>query len=210
MKVDDKLKSLQELIEELDIDLLDDSIVKSNMLPFMHDDKLYRAKMPTQKDLTLAKAVEDTLKIKLLRDENSITRKSLIKVLKEKQDIDIEGLERIKKKYAEKLKDLYISLATTGEKEVKRVKPLKDMIVKVKQQHMRVSVEISDYLSVSIENQVETTYIKYLTALCTEKNVDKDEWTLVWPTVEDYDKDRTNLPSMADLCFSRLFLTLRN
>jgi len=210
MKVEKKLSNLQELVDELNIDLLDDSIVKSNMLPFLHEDKLYRVKMPTQRDLALAREVEDKLKIKLLRAEDTITRKSLMKVLKDKQGIDIEVLDSKREKYATKLKDLYLALAQSNDKELKRIKKFKELIKKVKSQHMSISVEISDYLSPSIENQVETAYIKYLTSVCTEKNIKDNEWELVWATIEDFENDRSALPNMANLCFSRLFLTLRS
>ena len=210
METEQKIKNLQELVDELNIDLLDDSIVKSNMLPFLYKEELYRVKMPTQLDLTLAKELEDKLKIKLLKANDTITRKALVKVLKEKQDIDIDALEVQKLRYADKLKDLYMSLATSNDKEKNRINKLKDLIDKTKAQHLQVSVEISDYLSPSIENQVEVAYIKYLTTVCTEKHIKDDEWKLIWPSQEDFEKDRSSLPNMANLCFSRLFLTLRS
>lgn len=209
MDTKEKCKSLQELVDELNIDLLDDSIVKSNKLPFLHQDELYQVKMPTQEDLTLAKAVEDDLKIKLLLNKNKISRANLIKVLKENQNIDIFKLETKKDDYANKLREIYMLLATTSDKEIKRIEKLKNSLDEVKQEFMELSVEISNHLSVSIENQVEIEYIKYLTVLCTEKLVDK-KWKLVWSTQGDFKKDRTGLPNKANLCFSRLFLTARS
>jgi len=206
MKVEQKLKALQEMVDELDIDLLDDSIVKSNKLPFLYEEQLYRVIMPTQKDLTIAKAVADTLKVKLLVNENNITKKSLIKVLKEKQDIDIEAMKAQQEVYGNNIKDLYISLVSAGKSEIEGIKA---KIAVEKQNHMELSIEISGHLSVSIESQVETEYIRCLTSLCTEKNIDEDKWIKAWSTSE-YEDDNTNLPDTANLCFSRLFLTLRN
>jgi len=210
MDIETKIQSLQEMIEELNLDLLDDSIVKSNQLPFLYKEQLYRVKMPKQKDLTIAKSIEDKLKIQLLRDSNSITKKALIKVLKENQGIDILELNETKDKYTNRLKDLYMELATTSDKESKRINNLKNSINEVKSNHMQVSIEISDLLSPSIEHQVETAYIKYLTTVCTEKNIEDNQWELAWKDYETFENDDTNLPNLANLCFTRLFLTLRN
>lgn len=207
MKVEQKLKVLQEMVDELDIDLLDDSIVKSNKLPFLYENNLYRVVMPTQKDLAIAKAVTDSLKIKLLLDEKNITKKALIKALKEKQDIDIPAMIEQQESHANKLKDLYISMVPAGESEIDSIK---DKIAIEKNKHMALSIEISENLSLCIESIVETEYIKCLTILCTEKNIEEDKWVKAWVTDSEFEDDNTRLPDMANLCFSRLYLTLRN
>jgi len=208
-EIKEKMDMLNDLLKEINMDLLDDSLIKDNMLPFMKDGDVFRTIMPTQEDLILAKNVEDKLKIKLLKDDGTVTRNQLIKILKENQDIDIVKLEKTRDNYSNKLKDLYIALATSTDKEEVRLINLKGKILETKTKYLQLSCEINDYLSSSIENQVEVEYMRFLTFRCTEKN-EEGKWIQVWNTIEDFNQDRSSLPNLAKICFSRLYMTLRS
>ena len=96
-----KVEQIQDILKNLELDLLDNSIIQDNNLPFTYKGELYHVRMPDQKELVLAQDYADEVKLDIIQNKKIITRKKLIKLLK-KQDINIEALLKQKIKLFKK------------------------------------------------------------------------------------------------------------
>jgi len=202
------MTELQERLKNLELDLFDESIVKDNKIPFMHEKQLYRVKMPNQRELALAKDYEDEIKIELCSKKSNVPRKKWIKILKKSQDIDIKAMEKKKDEIVKEMKEAYLSLSGTKDVEKKRIDLFVGKIEDLKDQLTEISLEIVKHMAPCIENKVEVAYIKYLTHCCTETD-NNGNWETVWESWEKFEKDSTDLPMYAKLYFSRLYLSTR-
>jgi len=202
------MTELQERLKNLDLDLFDESIVKDNKIPFMHEKELCRVKMPNQRELALAKDYEDEIKIELSSKKSNVSRKKWKKILKKNQGIDIKKMDKQKDDIVKEIKEAYLSLAGTKDIEKKRIDLFVSKIEDFKDQLTEISLEIVQHMAPCIENKVEVAYIKYLTFCCTEKD-NNGNWENVWESWESFEKDRTDLPMYAKLYFSRLYLSTR-
>ena len=205
----EKIEKMKEIIESLEVESFNQSLIKDNKIIFVLDEYVYRCKMPSQKDLALAEDLENRLKVELIQKDGYVSRKKLKEILKEKQSIDIDDLENQKEELQKKLKDVYIDLAiiqTDNETELKNLKEKKRLI---EEKFTLLIIEITEYLKPCIEEQIKKKYYEFLTHLCTEKAVDNDNWELVWSDLEKYEEDNSKLAHNAVGYLQTLLLNLR-
>ena len=190
---------IQEVLKELKKDELELDLVQDNKLIFQIDEDFYRVYMPSQKENSMAQNYKNKKRIELYNDGTFLTTNQLIKILKEKQNIDIEELNQKIKIMEEQLTQLYLSLSKVHDKEKKVIDKYIAKINKVRDERLKIVLEVADYLASSIQNQVQDAYYLYLTSLCTEILVDnnKDEWKKVWKSFEDFENDRNKLSYIA-------------
>jgi len=186
----EKLAKLKDLLEELNITELNQSLVQDNKLIFMVDDKVYRCLMPSQVQQNEAETRQNQLKIKLIQSEDTVTRKRLIEILKEKQNIDIVELEKKKSEIQKDLQDLYLELAVIPTDNSEKIKTLKAKKEKIEEKFMEITIEITEMLTPCIEEQVKVMYYRYLAYACTEKQIEhKEEFESVWKSFEEFGND---------------------
>ena len=209
-----KNSGLQETLEELDEDFLSPDLIQDNKLNFTINENLYRVRMPNQREVSQAEERKNSLYIKLIQRDGTLTKKKLKKILKEKQDIDIEKMQEEANKLEKKLFDLYISLAQCKSSEKKTIADFKKQIAEVKNKRMIIILDSAEYLSPSIESQVENDYMKYLTAICTEKYTEEDRktglWSPVWSSLEVYEEDSSNIAIKAIAYLTHLLINIRS
>lgn len=203
------VEKLQEILDTLDTDFSNPSIIQDNKFIFKLGDYLYRSRMPNQKERSEAEAIKDKLYGRLLQEGGYLTRKQLIKLLL-KQDIDVIDLQDKKIKLEDKLKDNYLELAmaVTGDDVV--INKLKADITEIENKHMLLSLEISNFLSPSIEDRLEKDYIEYLTAICTEKLTGKDDWSPAYTSFEEFQKGDTKLENKAVEAMAHLLVHIKD
>lgn len=201
---DAKLIKLKEDMQNAEF--TDTSIIQDNKYPFKVNEKLYRVKMPTQRELSNAETIKHNAWVTLIQEDNSITTEKLKSVLKDKQNIDIDKLEEKKESLEKKLHDAYISLATSKDTDKKRLAKYKTAIIDIKQQYIEAFCNIELYLSASIENRVDGLYLKTLACYCTEKyDEKKKKWQPMWKDYNQFEKDDSSVAIQACLNFGYLF-----
>lgn len=204
-----QISKMKELLEEIDLNSFNQSLIKDNKIIFILDDYMYRCSMPSQKDLSLAEDLENRLKVELLQKPGCVTRKKLKQILKENQDIDIDALEVQKEKCQSQLKDVYLELAITQTSDEEGLKNLKEKKKEIEERFTSIIIEITEHLKPSIEDQIRKKYYEFLTSLCTEKQNKKEEWVNVWEQLKDYENDRGKLAHNAVGYLQTLLISVR-
>jgi len=201
---------IKEMLNELDLDSFNESLIKDNKIIFVIDENVYRCQMPSQKSLALAEDLENRLKIKYLQIDGYVSRQKLKQILKEKQDIDIDDLDRQKEVLQDELKSVYLDLAVAQTSEKKIIEKLKNKKTQIEEKFTTLIIEITDHLKPCIEEQIRKKYYEFLTSQCTEKAVHGDKWQRVWKTLEDYENDNTKLAYNAVGYLQTLMINVRS
>lgn len=205
----EKITQIKAVLQSLNIEESLHSVIQDNKALFVYKEKSYRVRMPNQKEQTLAEHVKAKTQIKLVQEEGNISRKQLINALKEKQDIDIAGLERIQEDIRQELHDTFLELALIDSIEIKKIEELTSKKQAVERKFSEIYIEISEHLSPCIEEITKAEYIRYLTYLCTEKQINKETHEPVWKDYEEYGKDETGLTYVAIDMLNSLLLSIR-
>lgn len=189
----------KQLLTILESPFNDSSIIQDNKNMYLVDGDVYRCRMPSQLERSLAEDKRNKLYLKLLEAGEYKTRKQLKKLLKDRQGLDIDELEIEKEDINTKTKDAYLALAMKKTEDTLGIKEFKDKIEDLRLEYFKIGLEISNYLSASIEDQLEQEYIQYLTYACTEKpEADKeDSWVKVWKSLDEFKNDTTKVSTLA-------------
>jgi len=205
----EKIAQIKDLLKEMDVNQANQSLIQDNKLIFTKNEKIYRCCMPSQIQQTEAEARQNQLKVKLIQSDDTITRKKLIQVLKEKQDIDIIQLEKDKEKVLTELQDTQLDLAMALSEDKKKVQELSAKVLKIEEKFMELTIEIMTFLSPCIEEQVKASYYKYLAYACTEKQIEGDKFEKIWKDYSDFEKDNTGLSHHAVGAIESLLLNIK-
>lgn len=195
-------QTVNEVLDELQKDIVNTETIQDNKIHFLSDEVVYRVVMPTQKQNHEATCYKNKRYIKLLSEDGNLTIKVLTKILKEKQNIDIDDLDKQTKVLEEEMTQTYISLAMKKENETIAIQKLKTKLEEVRNKRLDIIMEMATFLSPAIENQVQDDYYRFLTAKCTEKLISKEEdkedvWEKVWSSFKVYEDNDTKLPYLA-------------
>ncbi len=205
----EKIAQIKGILKEMDINQTSQSLIQDNKLIFTKDDKIYRCCMPTQIQQTEAENKQNQLKVKLIQSDDTITRKKLIKVLKEKQDIDIIALEKDKEKLRQDLQDIYLDLAIIPSDDTEKIEEIRDKKNKIEENFMEITIEIVELLSICLEEQVKAIYYKYLAYACTEKQIKEESFEKIWANYEEFENDDTGLSYKAIDGIQTLLLNIK-
>ncbi len=205
----EKLSQIKVLLQSLNTEQSAHSIIQDNKALFSYEEKNYRVRLPNQREQTLAEQIKGKLQIKLVQEEGNIDRKQLIKVLKEKQDIDILELEKTQEKIREELHNVFLELAVIDSIEVKKIEELTNKKQDIEMKFLEITIEISGHLEPCIQEITKAEYIRYLSYLCAEKQVDKDTYEPVWKDYEEYGKDDTGLTYNVIASLNTLLLNIK-
>lgn len=189
----EKIDQIKVILKDMEINQGNQSLIQDNKLIFTKDEKIYRCCMPTQIQQTEAENKQNQLKVKLIQSDDTITRKRLIQVLKEKQDVDIVQLEKDKEKLRNDLQDVYLDLAVVPTDNPDKIEEIKDKKDNIEEKFMQINIEVTESLSPCIEEQVKNIYYKYLSYACSQKQIKEDEFEDIWTSYDEFEKDDTGL-----------------
>lgn len=209
-KNSEQLAKIKELLNQVEIESFNQSIIKDNKIIFVLDEKVYRCSMPSQKDLALAEDLENRMKISLLQNPEFVSKQKLKRILKDNQGIDIDAMEAKKTEYQDQLKNVYLDIAITHTDEAERLAELKLAKAKIEEEFTMLIIEITEHLKPCIEEQIKKKYYEYLTSRCTEKAVGNEEWEKVWNTLEEYQNDNGKLAHNGVGYLQTLMLNVRD
>ena len=200
---------IAEFVKDIDISILNHSIIQDNKIIFPYNNKVYRCRMPNQMEETNAEGIKNKLKIQLIQEEGTITKKQLIKVLKENQNIDIKVLNEECNKVKDDLFKAYLKLAPIPTDRVDEINDLTEEINTIEQKFLKLTYEIAENLTPCIEEQIKVAYYRYLSYACSEIQVAEKEFKPIWETFDAFVKDDTGLPYKCIDCLHKLLLHIK-
>lgn len=186
-----KLEQIKNILSTIQMNSLEDSLIKDNKIYFDYLGKSYRGKMPSQKDMADAYKNKDKVYLTMIQEEVCLTKIQIKQILKEKQGIDIEVLEAERNALQKDIQDVYMDLALLHPDNIEKVTIQKELIAEIENKYTDVFIKITEYLAPALENQLEKVYIEFLTARCIEVE-EENTWKSVWIKYEDFQND-TNL-----------------
>jgi len=208
---EEQFEKIKQLLLELDGDNFDQAIIQDNKIIFPYEKDLYRCKMPSQKIQSICEDDRNKYQINLLEEGGYKTRKQLKVILKEKQDIDIDALDKEKEEIKTKLKNAYLDLAQVPTDNKQKLKERRDKVQKVREELIESTIEICGYLDPCLEERVSKRYYEYVTYLCTEKQIPgkEEEWEKVWNSFEKFEEDETLLAYKGVQYLRTLLMSIR-
>ena len=189
-------EKLNESMEELANNNFDDSIIKDNKIVFILDDKLYRVRMPLQGEQSLTEHKRNLAQLEYMKQEGCITKKQLMAQLRETKVVDIDQLEESRETLTKELKKFWFLLATKDSAEKSKIAEYSEQITKIQSKLQQIAMDISTYLSPSLESRLEKFYVEFITALCTEKQ-EGNEWISIWKDLNEFNSADTKLTNKA-------------
>lgn len=198
-----KLEQIKDILASLNDTILQSHLIQDNKYTFNFQDKLYRVKMPSQRDKVNANDIMNKLYMKLINEnmklpenERHKTRVQLKQALKDSGLIDIAQLEKNKADLYKELNNLYNELAQVLSENIETIKQYEQKIIPIRDEFQKVSITIANYLQASIEDRKEKVYYEYLTYTCTEY-LENNNWVKVWNQFEDYQNETSGLEDKA-------------
>jgi len=191
------LKAINELEETVRLE----NIIKDNKIEFKVKDKVFRVRRPNLIEQQEISRFNRKKYIELVNDDSFLFRKQWIKKYKDK-GIDIKKMEDDVRRLQGEIEQLLLRLAKSTDPS--SIKKLKEEILKSRDKQFALSIEKTDLLSYSIEDQLLISVNAYTTYLILERK-EKENWTKHF---EDYKKfqesDNTDLLNKAFFFISHL------
>jgi len=181
-------EKLLKTINELDLGSEVERKIKDNKIVFKVAGKIYRVRRPTYEEQMKSEKFRRTKYVELVNDESMLFRKQWTKKYKEK-GIDLDKMDVDVATLQNKIESIMLRLAKTqNEKDVKK---LRDEIVDLRTEQAIISVEKTDLLSYSIEDQLMIAVNSYYAYLLLEKpeEVEGDKfekWIRVFNKYEEF------------------------
>lgn len=174
----EKLKELQDWEE----------MIKDNKIEFEYGDKTYRVRKPNYKEMkeVEAKKVEKQIELMSARNEKGepvyLFEEELMKRYAE-MGVDLYKIESEMNLLHSQIEDLMLTLAVT-KNDVEREK-LKNKIIELREKQGELAMKKADYLSISIEAQLQEFNIAYTTYIVLEVK-EENEWKRVFNSFEEF------------------------
>ena len=165
-------QKLLKTINELDMGSEVERKIKDNKIIFKVAGKIYRVRRPTYQEQMDSEKFRRIKYVELVNDKSMLFKKQWAKKYKEKgidldkMDIDVIALQN-------KVESIMLRLAKSQND--KDVKKLRDEIVELRTEQAMISVEKTDLLSYSIEDQLMIAVNSYYAYLLLEKPVEINE-----------------------------------
>lgn len=161
-----------------------EAVVKDNKIEFKSGDKTYRVRKPNFPERHDVQQIRRKKYLELLKDDDMLFRKQWTKLYKEK-GIDIDKMEDDVKRKQGEVEALLLRLVKIQSTEP--VKTLKDEITKLRSEQYELTIEKTDLLQYSVEDQLLLHVNTYTTYLVLERKED-EKWIRHFETFEQFQK----------------------
>lgn len=159
-------------MQELEDSVRLENIVQNNRIEFKSGDKSFRVRKPNSEEQQEIDDVRRKKYLELVRDDSYLFRKQWVETYK-KKGIDIGKIETDMKRIEDETRRLLLRLAKTTD--AKGIGEIKDQILKLRDELYILSIEKTDLLSYSIEDQTFIHAKSYTAYLILEVKKD-DKW----------------------------------
>jgi len=205
------LAKIKDILDSMEVKIDNTSLVQDNKIVYKFNDRLYRCRMPSQRERAEAEDFKNKIQIRLMSEGGYKSRSQLKKILKENGTIDLNSLEAEKLQLQDDLKQVWLDMAILLDEDQSAIDIMKAKAIEIENKHYDICIEIANYLSPSMEDRVEKEYVEYLTYHCTERTkLDSIEgWEPVWKSFKEFQDDTTYLPNKAVVILTHLLLNTR-
>ncbi len=182
------LKAMQELEDSVRLE----NVVKNNKVEFKSGDKSFRVRKPNLEEQQQIDDVRRKKYLELVRDDSYLFRKQWVEAYK-KKGVDIGKIETDMKRIEDETRRLLLTLAKTTD--AKGIGEIKDQILKLRDELYVLSIEKTDLLSYSIEDQTFIHAKSYTAYLILERKIlnnttkdCKDKWIKYFKDFAEFQK----------------------
>ncbi len=205
------LQKIKDILDTMDVKIDNTSLIQDNKIIYKFNDKLYRCRMPSQRERAEAEDFKNKCQVRLMSEGGYKSRNQLRKILKENGTIDLDTLEAEKLKLQEDLKQVWLDMAVLLDEEQSAIDIMKAKAIAIENKHYDICIEVANYLSPSMEDRIEKEYVEYLTYFCTEKiKLDSsDAFEPVWKSFKEFQDDTSYLPNKSVVILTHLLLNTR-
>ena len=173
--------AMQALAELEEVTKMED-LVKDNKIEFREEDYMYRIRKPSFSERAEIDTARRKEYLRLIADDSYFFRKTWIeKYLK--KGIDINAMESKVKGYQDEIKAVLLRLATATEP--KDIELLKKEIYSIRDSQFSLSMEVTDLLAHSIENQLLVFTNSYTDFVVLEQKIGED-WKKLFENYSDF------------------------
>jgi prolyl oligopeptidase PreP (S9A serine peptidase family) len=159
-----------------------ENLVKDNKIEFTVEDKIYRIRKPNFVERQTIDNARRKEYLRLINDDSFFFRKTWIDIYK-KKNIDINAMENRVKLYQQEIEAVLLRLAVAVD--IKDVETLKKEIYQIRDEQFSLSMEITDLLAHSIENQLLVFTNSYTTFVVLEEKVG-EEYKKLFASYSDF------------------------
>lgn len=171
-----------EALNEMEQKINAENLIKSNKFEFEVDDKEFMIREPNKKELKeISRQVRKKYQ-ELLNDDSYLFQEQIVEALK-KKGINLEEKEKKMSELTNEVRNLFIKLATTENKQA--IDKLKKKINSKRQEQMELNSYIINKLEFSIEQQLQITELAYTAYLVLESKNEDGEYKKHFDTFEE-------------------------
>lgn len=174
------LKAISELEQSVQIE----TVIKDNKIEFKVGKDMFRVRKPNLAEQQEIGDIRRKKYLEFVDDDSYLFKKQWIEKYK-KKGIDIDKMETDIVRMQNEIKKLLLRLAEVSDK--KSIEQLKKEIFELRDKQYEISIEKTDLLSHSIEDQLTIYANSYSTYLVLEKK-DGDKWIKYFKSYEDFEK----------------------
>lgn len=183
------LKALAEIEETVKME----NLVKDNKIEFKVDETTYRVRKPEFGERQEIDVARRQKYLAFVKDETYLFRKQWIANYKAK-GIDIAEMENKVRALDGEIKATLLRLAKS--QEPKDISQLKQDVLRLRDEQFATSMEVTDLLSYSIEDQLVVFVNSYTTYVVLEKKVE-DKWERVYKSYDEFVKSNSKVIEQA-------------
>ncbi len=178
------MKAISELEETVKME----NVIKDNKIVFESGGKSFRVRKPTLSEQQEIDSIRRKKYMELVRDDSFMFRKQWVEIYN-KKGIDINKMDDDIKRIQDDLRSLLLRLAKTAEP--KAVKLLTTEVRKIKEKLYDLSIEKTDLLVYSIEDQLTIHVNSYTTYVVLERN-EGGKFVKSFKSYEDFEKSEND------------------
>lgn len=174
------LKTIQEIEDVYKVE----NRVKDNKILFNAGKQTFRVRKPTLEEQSDIDTARRKKYLELIKDDSFLFRDKWIEIYT-KKGIDIKKMEQDIKRLEGEIKTAMLDLAIT--KDAKGIGILKDKILNLRDEQAGISIERTDLLSDSIEDQIHIFTKSYAAYKVLERK-EEDKWIRHFKTFDEFQK----------------------
>jgi hypothetical protein len=182
-------KEAMKALSEIEQTVRMEDLVKNNMIEWKHDDKLYRVRKPSFVERQEIDNARRKRYLEMINDDSYFFKKQWVDKYKAK-GINIAEKEAKVRSLQEDIKSLLLRLATA--ETTKDIESLKKEIYKLRDTQLGISMEVTDLLSYSIEDQL-TIYVNSYTTYIVMEVKDGEDWKRVYDSYDAFKKSEAKV-----------------
>lgn len=176
-------KSLQ-ILTDIEESVKTEYTIKDNKVEFKSGDKVYRVRKPDFPERNEIQQIRRKKYLELIKDDEMLFRKQWVELYK-KKNIDINKMEDDIKRKQSEIEALLVRLVKITDPA--SVVTLKSDILKLRSGQFDLTIEKTDLLQYSIEDQLLLHDNTYTTYLVLERK-ESDKWVRHFDSFKDFEK----------------------